>query len=92
MSVKIDDFTYYVESYKELEDVVDNDYWLNFGMSDRGSCIECYKNSFTYPCFVMLSNYYAPCGELYSVEVRNFSERLIEVLHQQLKKIKGDLK
>lgn len=90
MSVKIDDFTYYVECYKDLEDVVNKDYWLVFGKDDRGSCIECYTNSFTYPCFVMLGNYYAPDGELYSVKVRSFSERLIEDLYQQLKKIKGD--
>lgn len=88
MSVKIDYATYHVDSYKELEDVVNNEYWIEFGLPDRGSCIEGYRNTFTYPCFVMLSNYYAPDGELHCVEARSFSEVLITDLYNQLQKIK----
>lgn len=80
----INDHTYYVHNFEQLSQIVDNLYWPVYGQSDRGSCIEGFRNTFTYPTIIKLSNYYAPCGELYSVSASSISPEYIRDLYAAL--------
>ena len=77
--IKYDDDFYYLESYDELV-IASEEYWKHCSITDRGSCIEFYNRSFSYPNHFLFGLNYTDDDEIAYINVRTISDKVIEGL------------
>lgn len=77
--IKYDEDFYYLESYDDLI-LASEEYWKHCGITDRGSCIEFYKRSFSYPKHFMFGLNYTDEDEIAYINIRTISDKVINSL------------